>query len=86
MYNLEMAFIGVIDPATAEGVLAGVYGQAERRAGRVYEILKVMSRSPVALNVSMELYGAIMFGKSDLSRGQREMLAVVVSAANHCHY
>ena len=81
-----MAFIGMIEPGAAEGVLAGVYGQAERRAGRVFEILKVMSRSPGVLKVSMEMYMAVMFGKSDLSRGQREMLAVVVSAANHCHY
>ena len=81
-----MAFIGMIEPGTAEGVLAGVYGQAERRSGRVFEILKVMSRSPVALKVSMEMYTTVMFGNSDLSRGQREMLAVVVSAANHCHY
>ena len=85
-YNWGMAFIGVIKPEAAEGVLAGVYAQAERRAGRVYEILKVMSRSPGALKISMEMYGAVMFRKSDLSRGQREMLAVVVSAANHCHY
>ena len=85
-YNWGMAFIGVIKPDAAEGVLAEVYAQAERRAGRVYEILKVMSRSPRALKVSMEMYGAVMFGKSDLSRGQREMLAVVVSATNHCHY
>ena len=32
------------------------------------------------------MYLAVMFGKSDLSRAQREMLAVVVSAANQCHY
>ena len=81
-----MAYIGMIEPGTAEGVLAGVYTQAERRAGRVFEILKVMSRSPEALKISMEMYTTVMFGNSDLSRGQREMLAVVVSAAKHCHY
>ncbi|MCA1605632.1 MAG: carboxymuconolactone decarboxylase family protein [Acidobacteria bacterium] len=27
-----------------------------------------------------------MRGPSGLSRVQREMIAVVVSAANHCHY
>ena len=54
-YNWGMAFIGVIKPEAAEGVLAGVYAQAERRAGRVYEILKVMSRSPGALKISMEM-------------------------------
>ena len=81
-----MAFIGLIEPGAAEGVLAGVYAQAERRAGQVFEILKVMSRSPGALKISMKMYTTVMFGNSDLSRGQREMLAVVVSAANHCHY
>jgi len=81
-----MAFIGMIEPDASEGVLTRVYAQAELRSGRVFEILKVMSRSPVALKVSMEMYTTVMFGKSDLSRGQREMLAVVVSAANHCHY
>lgn len=74
-----MAFIGSIEPDEATGKLKVVYDQAERRAGKVYNILKVMSRSPAALKASM-------FGPSELSRAQREMLAVVVSAANHCHY
>ena len=81
-----MAYIGIIEPGEAEGGLKMVYDQAERRAGRVYNILKIMSRSPGALKASMDLYKATMFGPSDLSRAQREMLAVVVSAANHCHY
>ena len=81
-----MAFIGIIEPGEANGNLKAEYDQAERRAGKVYNILKIMSRSPGALKASMDLYGATMFGPSELSRTQREMLAVVVSAANHCHY
>ena len=81
-----MAFIGIIETDQAEGDLKEVYNQAERRAGRVYNILKIMSRSPRVLKASMELYTATMFDPSELSRAQREMLAVVVSAANHCHY
>ena len=81
-----MAVIGIIDTGQAEGDLKMVYNQAERRAGRVYNILKLMSRSPRALKASMELYTATMFGPSELSRAQREMLAVVVSVANQCHY
>ena len=81
-----MAFIGIIEPTEAEGKLKAVYDQAERRAGKVYNILKIMSRSPAALKASMDLYKATMFASSELSRAQREMLAVVVSAANHCHY
>ena len=33
-----MAFIGVIEPGATEGVLAGVHGQAERRAGRMLTV------------------------------------------------
>ena len=45
-----------------------------------------MSRSPEALQASMRMYLAIMFGESDLSRAQREMLATVVSQTNDCFY
>ena len=33
-----------------------------------------------------ELYRELMYGRGPLSRVQREMLAVAVSAANGCHY
>ena len=33
-----------------------------------------------------ELYRELMYGPGPLSRIQREMVAVVVSAANACHY
>ena len=32
------------------------------------------------------LYREVMFGRSELSRADREFLAVVVSRANDCHY
>lgn len=81
-----MAYIPVIEPDQAKGALKETYAQAERRTGRVFNILKIMSQSPSALRSSMDLYLAIMFGKSSLSRAQREMLATVVSATNGCHY
>ena len=84
--NLHMAYIPVIEPDQAEGALKEIYAQAEQRAGRVFNILKIMSRSPQALRASMDFYLAIMRGKSPLSHAQREMLATVVSATNGCHY
>lgn len=33
-----------------------------------------------------DLYRELMYGRGPLSRVQREMIAVVVSAANGCHY
>ena len=45
-----------------------------------------MSPNPLVLNRSMELYKAIMYGPSPLSRQERELLATVVSAVNECYY
>ena len=42
--------------------------------------------SPAALKDSIRLYATLMFGESPLSRAQREMIAVVTSQANECHY
>ena len=45
-----------------------------------------MSLNPSVLHRSMELYKAIMFGPSPLSRQERELLATVVSSVNECEY
>jgi alkylhydroperoxidase family enzyme len=34
----------------------------------------------------LQLYRAVMFGASGLSRTEREAIAVAVSAVNDCHY
>ena len=81
-----MPFINIIDEAQADGLLAGIYDVARKRAGRVYHILKIQSQNPDALQAMLGLYIATMRGESPLTRAQREMLAVVVSRANNCHY
>jgi len=70
----------------AEGIVKQEYEKGFRRSGRVFNILKIMSRSPAALKDAMRLYLTIMFGPSEISRAQREMIATVVSRVNHCHY
>ena len=81
-----MAWIRPVPEGEATGPLKAVYADAGKRAGRVFNILKVMSLSPPSLRASMGLYAPAMFFPSPLSRARREMLATVVSAANHCHY
>jgi len=73
-----------IDEAT--GILRSEFDKAIRRAGRVWNIVHVMSLNPRALKSGMEFYGAVMFGSSPLTRAQRELLATVVSAELDCHY
>jgi uncharacterized peroxidase-related enzyme len=81
-----MPWIKVIEPEDATGKLKQEYDEAVRRAGKVFNILKVQSLNPGALRASMQMYHATMFAPSGLSRAEREMLATVVSWANHCFY
>ncbi|RME39136.1 MAG: peroxidase [Planctomycetota bacterium] len=81
-----MAYIQPVEPEDADGQLARIYDASRQRAGRVYNIIKVQSLNPPALQAMIQLYQAVMRGESPLSRAQREMLAVVVSWANNCHY
>jgi uncharacterized peroxidase-related enzyme len=78
-----MAWIEVIDEKDAEGPLAAIY---ESLGGKLDNILKIHSLHPESLDAHMALYKNIMFGRSPLGRAEREMVAVVVSVANHCHY
>ena len=79
-------WIRVFTYAEATGMLKAQYDAALQRAGRIWNIVSIMSQNPRALKASMDFYGALMHGASPLSRGQREMLATVVSAANRCTY
>lgn len=81
-----MAYIPTIEEHEAQGLLKREYAAAEKRAGRVYNVLKVMSQSPKALQLSMRFYWQLMHEKSPLTRAQREMLGVVVSSLNGCFY
>jgi uncharacterized peroxidase-related enzyme len=79
-------FLRLIDVGEAAGLLREEYDAALARAGKVFNIVKAMSLRPAVLRASMQLYREIMFGTSGLSRQERELLAVVVSRENDCHY
>lgn len=81
-----MAWIKTIDEKDATGLLKKEYDAAIRRAGRVFNIVKINSLKPDLLRTFMQIYLKLMYGPSGLSRTQREMIAVVVSKLNHCHY
>jgi len=78
--------IRLIDEGDAEGLLKEEYDAAVERAGKVFNILKSMSRNPRVLRASIELYREIMFGESGLSRRERELIATVTSSAQDCYY
>jgi uncharacterized peroxidase-related enzyme len=81
-----MAWIEVIQEADAEGKLKETYRKLTEPWGGVDNIMKIHSLNLPSLHAHFELYKTLMYGRSGLSRVQREMIAVVVSAANQCHY
>jgi alkylhydroperoxidase family enzyme len=81
-----MPWIRTVSEDEAEGELKKDYEAAVARAGRVFGIVRAMSLAPPILRASLELYKRVMFARTGLARRQREMLAVVVSRTNQCHY
>lgn len=81
----DPAWIRTVPPDSADGELRDVYRSIGARRG-VSNILGVQSLHPDGLSAHDELYRTLMFGRSPLSRIEREAVAVTVSAANDCFY
>jgi uncharacterized peroxidase-related enzyme len=83
---IAMAWIRLVPPAEAKGLLRQLYDEAIARAGRVFNVLRLQSPRPRVLQASTQLYLEVMYGDSGLTRAQRELLATAVSRFNHCDY
>lgn len=81
-----MPHIEVVDKANAEGELAEIYNEILQKRGKLANVHMIQSLHPKSILAHMHLYMEIMFSKSPLSRAEREMVAVVVSATNGCLY
>jgi len=82
----HMAWIRMIGEDEAEGRLAEMYRKTREPWGGVDNILKIHSLNAPSLEAHFQMYKVLMRGKSDLSKAQREMIAVAVSALNQCVY
>lgn len=72
-----MAHIDYVDPDSIP---------AEDRVGDDDNIIRIHGVHSRVLRLHHDLYRELMYSRGPLSRIQREMIAVVVSAANACHY
>tara|TARA_B100001996_G_scaffold121207_1_gene91610 strand:+ start:263 stop:508 length:246 start_codon:yes stop_codon:yes gene_type:complete len=81
-----MTFINIFNFEESSGLLKKEYEKGMRRAGRIWKILSIQSQTPEILQDSMRLYSSTMYGKSKLTRFDRELLAVVTSISNECEY
>ncbi len=81
-----MAWIKVINEDKAEGKLKKSYDRFTAPWGGVDNILKIHSLNPKSLDGHYEFYKVLMTSSKELPKAKREMIAVTVSALNHCVY
>ncbi|HIF82607.1 MAG TPA: peroxidase [Candidatus Marinimicrobia bacterium] len=81
-----MAWIDTINEGDANGSLKDQYEKLKDSRNGVDNILKIHSLNPESLDAHVRLYKTIMYGKSPIRRVNREMIAVLVSSINQCHY
>jgi uncharacterized peroxidase-related enzyme len=81
-----MSRINVIPYEHATDRLKEIYDELIIKRGKLAEVHTIQSLHPESIVKHIDLYLEIMFSKSELSRAEREMMAVIVSVANGCEY
>jgi len=62
------------------------FAVCDERIGFLPNVLAVYSFDQAKLRAFVGMYNELMLGESQLSKLEREMIAVVVSSANRCYY
>ncbi len=82
-----MAWIQVVSEPPPSQELEKLYAAvADPQSGKVDNILRIHSLHPEGLEAHAHLYRAVMRGTRALPKVEREMIALVVSRINECHY
>jgi len=81
-----MAWIRTPTKGEAKGKTKKVYDRIMKERGHLANIFQAQGLEPDALEDHLSLYVHLMIDAGPLCREEREMIAVVVSAANRCAY
>lgn len=82
-----MAWIRTIREDEWDGDLADLLPTVvDAATGRVDNIMQIHSLNPAGLAAHDGLYRSAMKGTAGLRKVERELIALVVSAINECHY
>jgi uncharacterized peroxidase-related enzyme len=76
----------VPEEAELPGDIQELYAQNRAKPGFVPNVFQALALRPSALRGFIALYDSLMTEESGLSKAEREMIVVAVSAVNHCHY
>jgi len=72
--------------ANQEGLADQYDAVVDKTYGRVDQIMAIHSLNPAGLAAHNALYMSAMAGTATLRKVERELIALVVSLENHCHY
>ena len=82
-----MAWIDTFREDEWTGDLVPLYASVvDPERGRVDNIMQIHSLNPEGLKAHDALYRSAMRGTASLRKVERELIALVVSACNECHY
>jgi len=76
----------VPEPEALDEDLQKYFRVCEEKLGLVPNVLRAYALRPEKLRAFGRMYNDLMLGDSGLSKLEREMVAVVVSAVNRCYY
>jgi uncharacterized peroxidase-related enzyme len=75
-----------LPPAPLSDATQAYFAKCREKLGLVPNVLVAYTFDEAKLRCFTELYNDLMLGDSELSKLDREIVAVVVSSANRCHY
>ena len=82
-----MARIEIIPDDSWDGELGDIYPRVvDPTYGRVDHVIAVHSLNPRSMRAHLALYESAMAGTATLRKVERELIALVVSLENGCHY
>ncbi len=82
-----MSWIRTVGEDEASPELAALYAAVvDPQSGQLDHILSVHGLHPAGLSAHYALYRAVMAGTRGLRTVEREMVALIVSTVNECHY
>ena len=84
--NSDVTALELGPAADLEPELARYFEKCREKLGFVPNVLKAYAFDNAKLKAFVLMADELMLGDSGLSKLEREMIAVAVSAANHCHY
>lgn len=86
MPNQPISRLAVPDEAILPDDIQSLFEQMRAKPGFVPNVYRAYSLRPQQLRGFIALYDSIMMDDSGLTKAEREMIAVAVSAQNHCFY